>query len=263
MDNRPIALKEPIIAFKNSDLTIKLNYPEGYTMPAEIEMELWVGSIKAQIESPVIAEITGESAEISVDRSVVKTLPSQADAYFLHDGNFLFGAKFFVQSGLAENTDPIEMNVSFNGDQVIVVEVMGMDLVTEQVNIATEKAEEATQGATTATTQAGIATTGANLATTKAGEAAGSATAAVNAETGAVNAQQGAEAARDVAIAVSVEKIYVATYAEAVPYFTGAKSREVYVEADETYYEGDPSWYKYDPQLGTALLGIDFNYTEE
>lgn len=182
MDNRPIALKEPIIAFKNSDLTIKLNYPEGYTMPAEIEMELWVGSIKAQIESPVIAEITGESAEISVDRSVVKTLPSQADAYFLHDGNFLFGAKFFVQSGLAENTDPIEMNVSFNGDQVIVVEVLGLDLISQQVTIATEKAEQTAADALN--TAADRVQTGQDAATTtqKAQEAAGSATIALDAK---------------------------------------------------------------------------------
>jgi hypothetical protein len=147
MDNRPIALKEPIIAFKNSDLTIKLNYPGGYTMPAEIEMELWVGSIKAQIDNPIVANITGESAEISIDKSIVKTLPSQADAYFLHDGNFLFGAKFFVQSGLAENVDPIEMNVSFSGDQVIVVEVPGFDVISSQVEIATQQAAISSENA--------------------------------------------------------------------------------------------------------------------
>lgn len=186
MDNRPIALKEPIIAFNKSDLNIKLNYPEGYPMPDQIEMELWVGSIKPSLPSPIIATITGETAEFTISFSDVKFLPSQADAYFLHDGNFLFGAKLFVQSGFVENPDPVEMNVSFSGDQVVVVEVMGLDMVKEQVLLAEQQVALAEQQVVLAQDQVSLATAQTVIATQKAAQAD--------------VAKLGAEAARDAAI---------------------------------------------------------------
>jgi hypothetical protein len=58
-----------------------------------------------------------------------------------------------------------------------------------------------------------------------------------------------------------VEKITVATYADAVPLFVGTVPREIFVTADEAYGEGGKTWYKYVPGFGVALSGIDFNYT--
>lgn len=60
----------------------------------------------------------------------------------------------------------------------------------------------------------------------------------------------------------SSSSVTVDTYEEAVPYFAGTKQRRVYVKSDEAYNDGDPSHYDYNPGVGTAFMGIDYNYKE-
>jgi len=58
--------------------------------------------------------------------------------------------------------------------------------------------------------------------------------------------------------------ITVATYPDAVPYFTGTESRTIQVLADSTYYEGKASFYDYRPEYPDGkkvwFLGVDPDY---
>jgi hypothetical protein len=297
MDNRPARIKKNIIAFRDSPWDVKFNFPSGYDK-TNLTAYLKVGRQLLDIE--VGSSISGDRFIPSLDAEQVSYLPNAVDLYIADEGVAIIAGTINVRMGGDDDDgdDGNEFEVQIGGDEIVVVEILGMDLIAGQVEIATAAAEQSEAQAVLAEAQVvlaadqvALAEAQVSLAEQHSSAAADSAisasayattvaadkaivaadkattvaakTAAEEARDIANDAKTGAETARDVAISVSVEKIYVATYAEAVPYFTGSKSREVYVEADEAYYEGDPSWYKYDPQLGTALLGIDFNYTDE
>jgi len=63
-------------------------------------------------------------------------------------------------------------------------------------------------------------------------------------------------------VEVDASDIEVASYAAAVPFFSGIVKRRIYVTSDEAYYDGEESFYDYVPGRGAALMGIDFNYTD-
>lgn len=171
MDNRPVSIKTPIIAFRQSELSFKITYTNLPQMPADISAQVWVGNI---LIATFDAAITGTSAQFSIPASQIRDLPPSGQIYFLHDGESKFGGTMSVNMGMAPNPSILEYSVSLSGSQEFIVELVSLDAINEQVQIATEKAAEAT-------TQAEISTAGAATATTKATEAEGSATTAVNA----------------------------------------------------------------------------------
>jgi hypothetical protein len=241
---------------------------DGFVEPSVIVFEVFYSRVKQYDVTGVYdSGLNRITATFTADQ--IKAMPLIADFKVRFDSVYpLVGT--IKPSSTGSQSDVVGYTINISGDSYTVVEILGMGLVNEQVAIASEKAAEAAADRiqtgldriSVANDKAAVSADKAIVAADKATTVAAKA-AAEEARDIANDAKTGAETARDVAISVSVEKIYVATYAEAVPYFTGSKSREVYVEADEAYYEGDPSWYKYDPQLGTALLGIDFNYTQE
>lgn len=259
MNNLPSNLTRHTV-FRDNDYSHTLVFPDEYVLPAASEMQMQVrkdGKIVSGISADIVKD--GQRVTFTYSKETLQLIPGFSKQYFLIDGVSILGGELNVIIGVGEQ-DITESVISIVDEQITVVVVQGLALVTAQVAIATaaavnagNSATAAAGSATSASNSATTATNQAGIATTKAGEAANSATAANNAKIAA-------EAAGDVAIANTVERIYVDTYAEAEPYFTGPMPREIYVAADEAYYEGYPSWYKYDPQLGTALLGIDFNY---
>lgn len=60
----------------------------------------------------------------------------------------------------------------------------------------------------------------------------------------------------------NLEEVYVQTYEDAVPYFSGSRPRIVFVAADHAYNDGDKSHYTYFQGAGEAFLGVDFNYKD-
>lgn len=227
--------------FRDNENSHTFVFQDSYPLPdaSLIKMQVrYNGRILPDIDPEIVVD--GQRVTYTYTPEMLVKVPSIVQHYLVLDGKSFLGGEMGVLVGYGQQ-DITETHVTVTDGDVTVVEVMGMDLVTAQVTIATEKAEQ---------TAADRIQTGqdAATATTKAGEAAGSATAA--------------EEARDTAIANAVQRIDVATFAAAVPYFSGSQPREIYVAADEAYYEGDASWYKYVPGIGEALLGIDFNYKD-
>lgn len=61
----------------------------------------------------------------------------------------------------------------------------------------------------------------------------------------------------------SAQPVTVATYADAVPLFTGDTFKRVNVMTDNTEWgDGDKTFYTYDPEIGVAFMGWIFNYDE-
>lgn len=249
MDNRPVSIKEPIVFFRKSNAAFKINYQEGFDMPEKIEIEFWSDRVKVDIGPEVTAQISGNTAEFDVPVEVIRILPPQLEAYFLHDGDFLFAGKVFVQMGAAENPSIMELSVSVGSDQIINVEVIGLELVRQQVEITIQNAAQTADdrvatGEDRVATAADRVQTGqdATTATTKAGEAAGSATAALNAQTAT-------EAARDQVVGPLATKmdLYKADTFAAMQQFIDDEQPEAcmfLVLADETY-SGLPRFHGY------------------
>lgn len=239
MDNRPVSIKEPIIFFRKSNAAFKINYQEGFDMPEKIEVEFWSDRTKVDVGPEATAQITGNTAEFDIPTEVIRSLPPQLEAYFLHDGDFLFAGKVFVQMGVAENPSVMELSVSVGADQVINVEVIGLGLIQEQVDITIQNAEQ-TAADRVATGQDRIATaadrvqTGqyAQVTAQKAIEAADSATDANNAKIAAEQAQEAAEGA----MLNKLDTFYSNTFALMEEFLdTRSTPCQVLVLADETY----------------------------
>lgn len=94
----------------------------------------------------------------------IDALPLIAELRVRFDDKYPFKAQL---KPTTEGSDDgvVGYNVTLSGDSYTVVEIMGMDLVTEQVAIATDKAAEAVQGAEAATISAATAEEKANEAT--------------------------------------------------------------------------------------------------
>ncbi len=239
--------------FRDNPYTHTVVFPDSYPLPATDKIKMQVRRDRSIIVGidPEIS-VTGKRVTYTYSPALLAKLPQIVDQYLVLDGDTILGGQLGVLIGYGEQEES-ETHVTIADGEVTVVEVMGLELVEAQVDIATQKAAQTAEDAVQtagdrAATAADRIQTGqdANTATEKAGEAANSASIAVD--------------AMNVAIENSPERIDVATYAAAVPYFSGSRAREIYVAADEAYYEGEDSWYRYVPGKGEALLGMDFNY---
>jgi hypothetical protein len=154
MDTRPILIKEPIYAFRQSDLSFKINYVNLPEMPNEIKANFWVDEILL-LSHP--AEIQGAVATFLIPANIISLFPSYAQVYFLHDGISKFGGSFIVNMGASPNPSTLELSVTIGAGQEFTVELVGLDAVKEQVFIAIQKAEQTAEDRA-ATEEARVAT---------------------------------------------------------------------------------------------------------
>lgn len=264
MNNLPSNMRRHTV-FRDNPYSHTVVFPNDYPLPA-------ANLIKMQVRQDRRI-LTGIEAEISVtDKRVTFTyspatlskLPEITQQYMVLDGVSVLGGELGAKIGYGDQ-DISETHVTVTDGEVTVVQVMGLELVTEQVSIATDAAAEATQGATTATEQASIATSGAGTATTKAGEAEVSAGVADGAKTdaeaakmAAESAQSAAEDARDEAIQVVARKVdrwEVDTKAEADAFvLTLTTAAVIDVVDDESNGGGRASYYWNTVELQEYLL---------
>lgn len=233
---------------------------EGFVVPGQMVFEVYYNRVKQYDLTPSYNP-SNRQLTATFTAEQVKAFPLIADVRIRFDGSYPFRLQI---KPTTEGTDNgvVGYTIQQAGDSYTVIEIYAKDEIDAQVvvaidqaQIATTKASEAAGSASTAATAATNATNQATTATTKASEA-------TTARNQAVTAQTAAEAARDIAIENSMEVISVASYAAAVPYFTGSRPRKVFVANDEAYYDNAASHYDYFPGKGEALLGVDYNYKD-
>lgn len=163
MSNLPKQLPS-IKAFDQSPLTIRLDMYSGFVAPDTITFEVWWKGAKRY---DVTGVYNSGDNRITADFTAlqIQEMPLIADC------RIRFGVDqypFRVQikptsDGTADGV--VGYTITQDGDSYTVVEIVALDLVTEQAGIATDKAQEALSSATTATN-------GASIASQKATEAA-------------------------------------------------------------------------------------------
>lgn len=251
MDNRPVSIKTPIIAFRQSELSFKITYTNLPQMPDEISAQFWVGTIQVHIQDAVIS---GNQATFSIPPTIVSTLPDSSQVYFLHDGVSKFGGNCSVNMGMAPNPSTLELSVTLGGNQEFLVELVAMDAINEQVDAAREYAEQAnldkiqTGQDRVATAQDRIQTGEDRVATGN--DKADAETARQGAETAKQDAEDAAELAR------SGVRTRIPTFAQMLALCLPDQARDFTVIFDE-FQEDENVPYVWDGSILFEYNGFD------
>ena len=177
--------------------------------------------------------IEGQKIFFTYTPTILQGLTGLYEHYFKFGSLYLFAGELNVIIGYGE-ANPVEYQVSIQGYVAFVVEISGgqasNQLFAEMVAVK--------------------------------GEAVAASESAIAAQEDVAEKYPEIIEARDQVVAINNANVTVATYAAAVPYFTGDLARRIYVLADEAYNDGVKSFYDYKPGFGIAFMGIDFNYTD-
>lgn len=128
MDNRPVRL-QPIVAFRESPLNIKIRYPEEYTIPTPITVEFRMNRrrIEAEVNS---ATIDGQIVTVPIPVETVRNLPNKIDIYIKTAGGYTFGGELHILMGAGTPVPGIfEINTFFG----IAVYITDLELVKIEV----------------------------------------------------------------------------------------------------------------------------------
>lgn len=214
---------------------------EGFVVPSQMAFEVYHNRVKQYEITPTYDPST-RTLIGTLSAEQIDALPLIAELRVRFDDKYPFKAQL---KPTTEGSDDgvVGYNVSLSGDSYTVVEIMGMDLVTEQVAIATDKAAEASENAVLATQKASEATSGAATATIKATEAG-------QASEQAISAQQAAEAARDEAVSV------LSGESDIVVNLSGGKSFGKYTNGQTVPIAGRSVWEIFSDALVEYIQGI-------
>lgn len=260
MDNRPARIKKNIIAFRDSPWDAKFNFPAGYDQTG-LAAYLKVGRQLLDVEVGV--STSGDQFTPSLTAEQVSYLPNAVDLYIANEGVAIIAGTINVRMGGDDDDgdDGNEFEVQIGGDEIVVVEILGMDLIAGQVETATEAAETATTKADIATTKASEASASAEAASSSEGAAATSASnasvSAASAATSEINAAASAASAEAI-LAQKLDFFSVNTYAALQAFIADPEVGPcaILVFFDETY-GGLPRLHVYTgdiPVVGPDLI---------
>ena len=243
MSNLP-KLLPPIKAYEGAPLQIRLDMYVGFVNPG-VTAEIYFNKVK-KYEVPGVYNSGLNRVTIDFTADQIREMPLIADCRIRFGSNQYPLRAQIKPTSEGSSDGVVGYTISLSGDSYTVVEILGLDLVAEQVDIATEKATEASASAASSAEWAqsagdfsATAATSATTATTQAGIATTQATNAGNSAAAASSAKTAAETARDQAQAAMINKMdtfYANTYALMQTFLATRNTPcQVLVLADENY----------------------------
>ncbi|MCF0059966.1 hypothetical protein MUK70_12005 [Dyadobacter chenwenxiniae] len=280
MDYLPYELGRSEV-FRESAWEDTIRFPDGFAFPALEDLRAEIRYGRVVKGSPTI-EITGRDLKVKFTKEQILNIPVSAEyyVYFETAPNYVFHGSIFPKYGSGSPTGGYNEVVIQEGE-VKVVEVMGLDLVKTQVDLAKYYSLQASQlyfdqgpynaatNTPTLTADATIGQQGEKMSRYKvtvggvlnfAGENFTAGTSVANYDE-LIQFYNGKWYLVPGPFTPS-DDITVQNYADAVPYFTGDAKRRVYVTTDFAYNEGNESFYDWIPGRGEYFLGLDPDYKD-
>lgn len=267
-----------IFAFKDSDLNLKLRFPDNYSLSGLSSKIYYNGRFREGIATTTYS---GSLATITITKENIALIPLSVFTLFIYNGSsVLTSTTIEVRfTGDHVTNDTINVTISDGIDIELSFSDSGKNLeYSERAEAAANDAEtfknSAQTFATNASNSATTATQQATISTNKASESLSSANTSTTQAGLSNTARIASEAARDQVLAYNTS-VTVSTYANAVPLFTGSLFKRIDVISDSvynldddptspTYNQGLPSFYTYNPALPSgkrvAFLGLDPDY---
>jgi len=138
-NNLPSNLKRHTM-FRDKPYSHKVNFPEGYIMPALITAEVRKSN---RVIIGITPDVTkeGQSFTFTYSKETLSKIMGLYDQYFLFDGIQILGGEINTVIQIGDPTGG-ETNVTIAGDTVTVIEIPGSELAQQTLEQVTEKAAE-------------------------------------------------------------------------------------------------------------------------